>query len=143
MLLAIRHINGDSNYPSSNLSFASKSTKTHRRVSIRGWHTSTPNYLQILVVESQIVWRAFFFAVGTMLVIVGVECLMIDSATIITDRPETRQVSGGWFQPPQTFQVGTRTIQPPDWIPWSFIASGTVVILYALTLPRRWGAKSE
>jgi hypothetical protein len=85
------------------------------------------------------VWRAFFFAVGTMLVIVGVECLMIDSATIVTDRPQTYQVSNSWFQPAPAIQVGTRVIQPPDWIPWSLIASGTVVILYALTLPKRWG----
>ncbi len=88
-------------------------------------------------------WRAFFFAVGTMLVIVGVECLMIDSATIVTDRPQSYQVSSSWFQPAQSIQVGTRIIQPPDWIPWSLIASGTVVILYALTLPRRWGGKAE
>jgi hypothetical protein len=88
-------------------------------------------------------WRAFFFAVGTMLVIVGVECLMIDSATIVTDRPDTHQVSNTWFQPNQALQVGTRVIQPPDWIPWSLIASGTVVILYALTLPKRWGGKAE
>lgn len=76
-----------------------------------------------------------------MLVIVGVECLMIESATLVTDRAETVQVSNGWFQAPQTIQVGTRTIRPPDWIPWSLIASGTVVILYALTLPRRWTGK--
>ncbi|MBX3420630.1 MAG: hypothetical protein KF752_03645 [Pirellulaceae bacterium] len=88
-------------------------------------------------------WRAFFFAVGTMLVIVGVECLVIDSATIVTDRNETVQVSNSWFQPPQTVQVGTRVVRPPDWIPWSLIASGAVVILYALTLPRRWHSKGD
>jgi hypothetical protein len=88
------------------------------------------------------VWRAFFFAVGTMLTIVGLECLIIESATIVTDRPQTVQVSNGWFQPPQTVQVGTRTIRPPDWIPWSLIASGTVVVLYALSLPRRWSGKA-
>ncbi len=77
-----------------------------------------------------------------MLAIVGFECLIIESATIVTDRAETVQVSNGWFQPPQTMQVGTRVIRPPDWIPWSLIASGTVVILYALTLPRRWQGKS-
>jgi hypothetical protein len=103
-------------------------------------------HIQASFLEStgvSIVWRAFFFAVGTMLVIVGVECLMIDSATIVTDRPQSYQVSSNWFQPAQSIQVGTRIIQPPDWIPWSLIASGTVVILYALTLPRRWGGKAE
>lgn len=87
-------------------------------------------------------WRAFFFAVGAMLVIVGLECLMIESATIVTDQPQTVQVSNGWFQQPQAVQVGTRTIRPPDWIPWSLIASGTVVVLYALSLPRRWSGKT-
>lgn len=85
-------------------------------------------------------WRAFFFAVGTMMVVVGVECLLIDSATFASESTQTVQVNNGWFQAPKTVQVtANKTIQPPEWIPWSLIASGAVVVLYAMTLPKRWG----
>lgn len=86
-------------------------------------------------------WRAFFFAVGTMLIIVGVECLLIDSATLASDQTEVVQVPQGWFQPPKTMEIKKGTvIKPKEWIPWSSLATGAVVLLYSFTLPRRWGA---
>lgn len=89
-------------------------------------------------------WRAFFFAIGTMLIIVGIECLLIDSATLKSDGPEPVQMTNNsWFQQPAPMQMqATRVVKPPEWIPWSLVASGAVVVLYALTLPARWGAKS-
>lgn len=85
-------------------------------------------------------WRSFFFAIGAMLVIVGVECLVIESATLMSDQQQTAQVSNGWFQTPQVAQVNARVVRPAEWIPWSLIASGTIVILYSMTLPRRWAS---
>ncbi len=77
-----------------------------------------------------------------MLVILGVECLLIDSATLVSDEARTVQVSGGLFTPARTMQVEAgKTVKPAEWIPWSLIASGAVVILYSLTLPQR-GAPS-
>ena len=88
-------------------------------------------------------WRAFFFAVGTMLIIVGVECLMIDSATLASDRTQVVQVNQGWFQPPQALEVSnSRVIRPKEWIAWSSLASGALVLLYSFSLPRRWGANA-
>ena len=87
------------------------------------------------------VWRAFFLAVGAMLIIVGVECMLIDSATFASDRTEVVQVNNGWFQPATSMEVSTgKVFRPKEWIPWSSLASGAVVLLYAFTLPRRWGA---
>ena len=88
-------------------------------------------------------WRAFFIAVGTMLVIVGVESLLIDSATLASEQPEpVQQTYSAWIQPAQqAVATQKKVVRPPDWFPWSFIASGSVVILYAMTLPRRWGEK--
>jgi hypothetical protein len=77
-----------------------------------------------------------------MLVIVGIECLMIDSATIVSESTQKVQAtSSAWFQePPRMVQVKTnKVIRPPEWIPWSLIASGSVIILYALTLRNRGG----
>ncbi len=84
-------------------------------------------------------WRAFFFAIGTMLVIVGVECLLIDSATLAAEAPPPPQPQNGSFfqDPAPAAAVSTKVVKPAEWIPWSCIASGAVVILYALTLPSR------
>lgn len=91
-----------------------------------------------------ILWRAFFFAVGTMLIIVGIECLLIDSATFAGGQTEAVSVSNTWFGPQQMMLVEPqRVVQPPEWIRWSLIASGAVVLLYALTLPRRWSGSGE
>lgn len=91
--------------------------------------------------EESSVWRAFFFAVGIMLLIVGVELMFVDSATLGSPKTETVQVSNGWFQQPQSVQVanGGRVINPPEWMPWSFVFTGAVVVLYSFTLPVRWG----
>lgn len=76
-----------------------------------------------------------------MLLIVGGECLLIESATLGNAKMESVQVSNGWFQQPSTTMVasGGKTFKPPEWMPWSLIFSGAVVLLYSFTLPRRWG----
>lgn len=85
-------------------------------------------------------WRAFFISLSIMLIVVGVECLFIESATIGPAKREAVQVNQGWFQQPTTsYQLkGGKTIAPPEWAPWSLIFSGTVVMLYSFTLPNRW-----
>lgn len=91
------------------------------------------------------VWRAFFFAVGTMLIIVGVECLLIDSATMAAKRKRQQikpAAAASWFQEPQPevqVVVTNKVVKPPDWVRWSLIASGSVIVLYALTLRQRNG----
>ncbi len=89
-------------------------------------------------------WRAFFLAVGTMLIILGVECLLIDSATFVSEEPQKVQqaASNAWFpDPPKVVQVQSKkVVKPPEWIPWSLIASGSVIVLYSLTLRRLGGS---
>ncbi|QDV27222.1 hypothetical protein [Aureliella helgolandensis] len=87
-------------------------------------------------------WRSFFLAVGTMLIILGVECMLIDSATFAAEAPAAPvQVKNeSWFETPPVMQSARkRVVKPPEWIPWSSIATGAVVVLYAMTLPARWG----
>ncbi|MEM7473415.1 MAG: hypothetical protein AAF483_00340 [Planctomycetota bacterium] len=76
-----------------------------------------------------------------MLLIVGVECMLIDSATLGKAKIEKVQVDNGWFQEPETVEVskGGRKIDPPEWMPWSLIFTGAVVLLYSFSLPVRWG----
>jgi hypothetical protein len=89
------------------------------------------------------VWRAFFFAVGIMLIIVGIECLLIESATIASEQAPPIKVEKGWFQPPEMIPgPKSRVIVPKEWIPWSSLASGALILLYSFTLPKRWGGAS-
>lgn len=165
-------------------------------------------------------WRAFFFAVGTMLIILGVECLIVDSFVVqkaripaivgkvldgasktIESEGKSLQSIGGsnsasngspfgtsrfsdsFSNPSQNSanyyggvpannpagsnsgfslagfgqqqngiapltgtqrngsekisSMPTRIIQPKDWMPWSLLAAGTIVVLYTNTTSGR------
>jgi len=85
-------------------------------------------------------WRAFFSAVGIVLVILGVECLLIDSAVLaagVVDDPMSMQQNtmfGG-----QLANTQSRVFKPAEWIPWSLLASGAVVLIYSISLRRANG----
>ncbi len=84
-------------------------------------------------------WRALFIAIGIMLAIVGIECLLIDSATL-SSKAERSAERAAFFQQNAAPAVSSgKTVSPPEYIPWSLMASGTIVILYAFTLPARLG----
>lgn len=85
-------------------------------------------------------WRAFFSAVGIVLVILGIECLLIDSAVLaagVVDDPMALQQNtmfGG-----QLANTQNRVFRPAEWIPWSLLASGAVVLIYSISLRRANG----
>ncbi len=81
-------------------------------------------------------WRSFFMALGIMAAIVGAESLLIDSANLYSSA-ETEPSS---FMNPNSAPGGTtRVWTPGEAFPWMLLAIGAIVILYAITLPRRWG----
>jgi hypothetical protein len=82
------------------------------------------------------VWRSFFLAVGIMLLIVGIECLLIDSATLFA---ASESSAADFMDPTRPAGQSTRVISPSEWVPWTLLSSGAIVIIYAVTLPKRWG----
>ncbi|HTQ39874.1 MAG TPA: hypothetical protein VMJ32_12670 [Pirellulales bacterium] len=70
-------------------------------------------------------WRSFFLAVGLFLVVLGVESMLIDQATLTNPSSD----SGG---------PAEITVAPPDWVPWSLVSAGAVTILYSYTLPQKF-----
>jgi hypothetical protein len=80
-------------------------------------------------------WRSIFIAIGIMAIIVGLECLLIDSANFYA-AGQTRASS--FFNPAGTPSLNTRAWQPKEWFPWCVLSIGTITILYAFTLPRRF-----
>lgn len=74
-------------------------------------------------------WRAVFLAIGITLCILGVECLIVDSAVVASPSAidDARDLA-------TAAPVGHKVIEPPGWAPWSLLSGGTIIILYALTL---------
>ena len=72
-------------------------------------------------------WRSLFLALGAYTCLLGVEALAIEKAVL--KQPENGQ--------PRKFIKND--IVPPDWAPWSLMASGAVVTIYSFTIPRRVG----
>lgn len=80
-------------------------------------------------------WRSFFLALGIMAVIIGAESLIIENATVYA-AGEAKPAS---FINPGSAPAGSSNIwTPSEWFPWALLSMGTVVILYAFQLPRRW-----
>ncbi len=77
-------------------------------------------------------WRAFFLAIGISIAILGVECLIIDQAQLM---PESNRESATSLYTPDL--TPARVIRPPEWVPWTFMSAGTVIILYSFTIPKR------
>jgi hypothetical protein len=79
-------------------------------------------------------WRALFLAIGLFLMIVGLQCLMVDRV-LLKLREEPLPAAWPFDTSPK---VGAaKQIIPPPWAPWSLISSGAVVCLYSFTIPRR------
>ena len=67
-------------------------------------------------------WRSLFLALGLFSLILGIESLLIDSATLANRGDPT---------------VISREVVPAEWAPWSLLSAGAVVILYSFTLPQK------
>ncbi len=81
-------------------------------------------------------WRAFFSAFGIALLILGVECLLIDSVVLaagVVDDPMPLQ-NAGLFGGPPPQAAANRVFRPAEWIPWSLLTTGSVVLLYSISL---------
>lgn len=70
-------------------------------------------------------WRSLFLALGAYTCLLGVEALALEKAVI------KKPIEG---KPGQYTQ---EDLVPPEWVPWSLMGGGAVVVLYSFTIPRR------
>jgi hypothetical protein len=81
-------------------------------------------------------WRAFFSAIGIVLIIFGIECLTIDSAILVQSAVDEPAPAGPFAnlmasaRPPDA----DRVFRPTEWFPWSLLACGSIVLLYSISL---------
>ncbi|NLF73073.1 MAG: hypothetical protein GX575_28895 [Candidatus Anammoximicrobium sp.] len=80
-------------------------------------------------------WRSVFLAIGVSFCILGLECLVVDAAVLAESAPGSVAAMDAY-----SLNGAGREIKTEEWMPWSFLATGTVIILYSITLPKRFQA---
>jgi hypothetical protein len=80
-------------------------------------------------------WRAVFLAFGIMAMIIGIECLVIDSANLYAAGDTNAR---SFMNPAGVPSANTKAWQPREWFPWMILSVGTITVLYAFTLPQRF-----
>lgn len=80
-------------------------------------------------------WRSLFLAVAIMMIILGLECLMIDSASVYA---AGKSSAANFIDPSIPPAQTTKIWQPSEALPWGLLSGGAVIILYAVTLPKRF-----
>ena len=82
-------------------------------------------------------WRSVFLAIGVTFCILGLECLVVDEAVLADSFLGSRASAAMDFYNPT---AESQQIKTEEWMPWSFLATGAVIILYSITLPKRFQA---
>ena len=80
-------------------------------------------------------WRSIFIAVGIMGIIIGLECLLIDSANFYS-AADTE--AGAFINPVAVPTSNVNQWRPKEWFPWVILTAGGITVLYAITLPKRF-----
>lgn len=99
-------------------------------------------------------WRALFLASGLTLILIGAQLFFVEQLEIkrvrgatpaanTTNARNANPYGGSPFQqasygrPVAKKPAPTFLYTPKDWMPWSLLAVGTVVVIYTFTIPRR------
>ncbi len=97
-------------------------------------------------------WKAFFLAIGTFMIILGVETLLVDKFVIAEGRRVPRLVGGQTpIYSPAGYQRGfgstvnapRREFHTKEWLPWSLLAAGTITVMYTCSLHARSGGGGD
>jgi len=81
-------------------------------------------------------WRSIFFAVGISLCLLGAECFVIEKAVLAECIAPSAPIvaADGTINPTGK----SREIETQEWMPYTFLGTGALIILYTITLPRRF-----
>ena len=107
-------------------------------------------------------WRSLFLALGIFSLILGAETLVVDKFIMSNGRlkkvtsgptdglntrfPVQTNSNGVYYQQAsyqpytataaQQVNVPPRVVQTKDWMPWSLLATGAIIVLYTYSLPK-------
>ena len=97
------------------------------------YSTQTKESTEIMFLRPSNLYRAFFCAIGLVMIIVGLECLAIESALFspgIFEDTATASQQNPWFNSQPQIPQG-KIFRPKDWFPWSLLAIGSIVAIYS------------
>jgi hypothetical protein len=87
--------------------------------------------------------RNQFFMIGVLLVLLGVQFRLVESATLNEKTTQFLAAHSGaaasGFMAVMPGSVGHKVIQPPQWLGWAFISIGAVCILHSLAMKKPGG----
>jgi hypothetical protein len=81
-------------------------------------------------------WRSLFLALGIMAIIVGLETMLIENANFYGAAESSAADFANPGGPP-SYSIKSWT--PGEAFPWALLFVGGVVVIYAFTLPQRFG----
>jgi hypothetical protein len=82
--------------------------------------------------------RAFFLAIGIYMCILGGECLVVERFVMAQEPPPADPSTPATLFGAAATPAPVRSdIEPPDWVAWSLLSTGAVVILLAITIKRQ------
>jgi len=82
-------------------------------------------------------FRSLSLAIGISLCILGGECLLVDKFVMAAPEPTAVEESPAFFQNEQSAVASQSEYTPPEWMPWSFLSAGAIIIIYSFTIPQR------
>ena len=80
-------------------------------------------------------WRSLFLAIGIMTMIVGIESMLIESATVYAAGESS---ASDFANPNASPSRQTKVVNPGEFVPWALLSGGAIIVLYAFTLPKRF-----
>jgi hypothetical protein len=83
--------------------------------------------------------RAFFFALGLFLCLIGAELFLVDRAVL--NVRETPRRNGSRWSMARGRTGRQRIVNPPDWAAWAATSAGAVIVLYSIALPKKSAGK--
>ena len=97
-------------------------------------------------------FRSILMAVGIFLLILGGESLIVDKVVITESRRISKMIDGNRYSNSNPFQNAgyqqqnyygqsvasgpRKSYQTKDWMPWSLLAAGSIIVLYTYSLPK-------
>lgn len=86
-------------------------------------------------------FRSIALAVGITMLIVGFELFFVERVVWAGNEQSTLAAqTQGFSDQRESYSTKPNDFIPPDWMPWSLMSSGAVVIIYSFTIPRRMAA---
>jgi hypothetical protein len=93
-------------------------------------------------------WKALSLAIGITSILIGLELFFVSELEVRRLRAPQQAAAqqslpnpfqpASWGQPLVAPPVAeTWTCRPRDWMPWSMLAVGSIVVIYTFTLPVR------